>query len=1043
MTSGITDQQRLSSHDPVDVLNLVRQATPGSTEPDELLVRRVVRSLPPAYRHDAPAGDDDTEPSAEPSVGDVGVSLEELIEFWTLLDNEVDLAVSKRHRRLGFALQLKHYSRHGHFPASASDIPSEVVDFVARQLDVDHHDLDDYPWAGRTVERHHSDIRAHLDYRVATVDDQDQLTEWLVENVTNAEQRPEHVRRCLLAELRHRRIEAPTSGRIARIVNSAIRTAERSWTDRIAERLSAATTERLTRLLDEPEADSILALIRSDAGNLSLTSIHSEIYKLHAARSVELPPDLFDGTTPSLLDSWVRRASIESPSHLRRHRPALTLTLLAALVHRREQQIIDALVELLIATVHRIGARAERRVVKELIAEFKAVTGKENILFSIAGAALERPDESVRDVVYPAVTGGEDTLRDLVAEFRSKGSTYRRTVQSKLRASYTSHYRSGLIAILDVLEFRSNNSRHQPIIDALALVAQHAHTASNRTYYPLHETVPEHQGITRDWAGLVHRTDSRGRQRIVRNVYEIVTFQALREQLRCKAIWVVGADSFRNPDDDLPADFAQHRTENYRELRKPLDPTEFIDDLRNEMHHELAQLDHDLPNLDWLDISDRKTGAIKLTKYEAAPEPVNLRRIKNEVQRRWGTVALIDILKETVLRTNCFAGIHSIDGTGALDPAVLAERLLLTIYAYGTNTGIRAVAAGAGHSHHEDDLRYIRRRYLNPDTAQAIAINIANATFQARNHDLWGAGSTSVASDSTHFRTYDQNLLTEWHSRYGGRGILIYWHVERGSMVVHSQTLRASASEVHAMVEGAIRHGTDMRIEGNYVDTHGQSQIGFGITRLLGFDLLPRIKQINRIKLYRPSAASTDAYPHLTPALTRPIRWEIIEQNYDEMIKYATAIRQRTATTEAILRRFTRTASHPTYQAMLEVGRAQRTIFVARYLRRRDLQREITEGLNVVESFNRANSVIHYGKGGEIASNSRDEHELSALCLRILQAALVYINTLMLQDVLSEQHWLDLTTPTDRRALTPLFWQHILPYGEVQLDMTHRLQLGA
>lgn len=59
------------------------------------------------------------------------------------------------------------------------------------------------------------------------------------------------------------------------------------------------------------------------------------------------------------------------------------------------------------------------------------------------------------------------------------------------------------------------------------------------------------------------------------------------------------------------------------------------------------------------------------------------------------------------------------------------------------------------------------------------------------------------------------------------------------------------------------------------------------------------------------------------------------------MIKYATAIRTRSAATAAILRRFKATnLMHPTYQAMLEVGRAQRTIFIARYLRDRDLQRE-------------------------------------------------------------------------------------------------------
>jgi TnpA family transposase len=69
-------------------------------------------------------------------------------------------------------------------------------------------------------------------------------------------------------------------------------------------------------------------------------------------------------------------------------------------------------------------------------------------------------------------------------------------------------------------------------------------------------------------------------------------------------------------------------------------------------------------------------------------------------------------------------------------------------------------------------------------------------------------------------------------------------------MVVHSQLLTCTASEMAAMVEGTVRHGTSMQIEGNYVDSHGQSEIGFAITSLLDFDLLPRIKRINKIKLY-------------------------------------------------------------------------------------------------------------------------------------------------------------------------------------------------
>ncbi len=500
--------------------------------------------------------------------------------------------------------------------------------------------------------------------------------------------------------------------------------------------------------------------------------------------------------------------------------------------------------------------------------------------------------------------------------------------------------------------------------------------------------------------------------------------------LRCKEIWVAGADRWRNPDEDLPADYAARRVEHYRSLRKPMDPGVLVGELREQMDAELSALNDALPKLGWLDVAERRSGAIRLTPLDAQPEPRNLRRVKAEVLRRWGTVPFVDMLKETVLRTGCLDTVTSVTTGGSIRPDVLAERLLLAIYAYGTNTGIRAVAAGT-HGHSEDEIRYVRRRYLTADAARSIAVQIADATFAARRQALWGAGSTAVASDSVHVRALDQNLLTEWHSRYHGRGVLIYWHVERKSMAVHSQLIACSASEVAAMVEGAMRHDTTMSLEANYTDSHGQSEIGFAITRLLNFDLLPRVKQINKTRLYRPRAGEPDAYPHLTPALTRPIRWGIVDEQYDQMIKYATAIWTRTASTEAILRRFTRNASHPTYTAMLEVGRAQKTIFIARYLRQRDLQREIEEGLNVVESWNGANGVLAYGKRGDMQTNRRDEQELFVLCLRILQAALVYVNTLMLQDILDEPAWADVLTPADRRGLTPLFWLHVLPYGEV------------
>src|SRR6266403_78079 len=249
----------------------------------------------------------------------------------------------------------------------------------------------------------------------------------------------------------------------------------------------------------------------------------------------------------------------------------------------------------------------------------------------------------------------------------------------------------------------------------------------------------------------------------------------------------------------------------------------------------------------------------------------------------------------------------------------------------------------------------------------------------------------AIALHLDNFGAWDQNLTTQWHVRYGGRGVMIYWHVERNSLCIHSQLKSPSSSEVASMIEGVIHHCTEMEVDRQYVDSHGQSTIAFAFCRLLGFLLLPRLKAIHSQKLYRPETGKADAYANLQLILSRPIDWDLVRQQYDQMIKYTTVLRLGTAETEAILRRFTKqNLQHPTYKAFAALGKAIKTIFLCQYLHSEALRREIDDGLNVVEQWNGATDFVFFARRGEMASNRREDHEISMLALHLIQNCMVY-----------------------------------------------------
>lgn len=784
--------------------------------------------------------------------------LEDLIECWTLDEEELGLLANKSGAtRLGFALMLKFFELEAHFPRR-EDMPRAAVEFMAGQVKVEAALFASYDWSGRTIEYHRAQIRKFHDFREPTVGDEDKLADWLADKICPVEMSRDRLRSALLARCREERIEPPKTTRTERVLGAAEAMFERNFTTTTVERLSAESIGKLEELViadalapdpvveaedtaegKRPPPPEVLARraflqeLKEDPGSFQLDTLLAEIVKLERVKAIGLPTALFEGVSEKVVAGWRARAMKMYPSDFESAPAPIRITLLAALCQVRQAELIDGLVELLIQLVHKISVRAEKKVEGELNAEFRRVQGKNGILVKLATAALELPEEIVRKALYPVV--GERTLEDIIAEAKANEKDFSTRVRTKLRGSYSHHYRRGLPKLLKAVTFGCGNEVFRPVMDALALLKRYAESEAD--FYAAADAVPLEHVVPNDWREAVVDPDSGLVERIP---YELCVLVALRKAIRRREIWVEGGNTWRNPDQDLPADFEDNRDVPYVALSKPRDPAGFIADLKKRHVAALDRLNKG--------VKKNTTGGVKIIKKKGEPwinvppvakqiEPENLEALKEGIARRWGVIDLLDLIKNVDHATKFTGEFTSVASRTVTDQEVLRRRLLLCTFGLGTNMGIKRVADGAAamagmKADTEAALRRTRRLFVNRDNLRAAIRTVVNKTLEVRDVSLWGPG-TACASDSRKFGSWSANFMTEWHQRYGGAGIMVYWHVERKNVCIYSQVRSTTDSEVASMIEGLLRHLTSAEIDRQYTDTHGASVVGFAFSHLV------------------------------------------------------------------------------------------------------------------------------------------------------------------------------------------------------------------
>ena len=431
------------------------------------------------------------------------ISREVLAEDWSLSFSDLDFVnTNPASSRLGVAFQLKFFCTNGYFATHGTELPEEAISYLADQLAV-RADLGGYDFTGRSARRHSSKILRYLGFRRLKRKDRGALVDWIRQDLCPRGGTVPLMLDAVFLWCRDRQIFASSTKAMERLVRAERQRFMDVFVDRVADRLSPEAAALMQSSLADTDSITAFHAIKGDPGSASLDNMLAQCERLAFIKKLMLPRDMLRGVGQPWINQIVRRVGAEKASEMRRHMPQRQLGLYAVFLMVREAQIIDGMLDLLVETVHRIGVRSRRRVIADIARDIEKVFGKERMLAAIAGAAIEEPDGRVCDVIFPVA--GKEKLEAVHKEYWAK-ETFERRVYQVMRRSYANHYRRILPKLLSVLDFRSNNAVHRPVLDALGSISLALGTG--RRFF-FRDEVPTEGVIARKWRSAIIGEDGR------------------------------------------------------------------------------------------------------------------------------------------------------------------------------------------------------------------------------------------------------------------------------------------------------------------------------------------------------------------------------------------------------------------------------------------------------------------------------------------------------------------------------------------------------
>lgn len=357
---------------------------------------------------------------------------------------------------------------------------------------------------------------------------------------------------------------------------------------------------------------------------------------------------------------------------------------------------------------------------------------------------------------------------------------------------------------------------------------------------------------------------------------------------------------------------------------------------------------------------------------------------------------------------------------------------MATLFCYGCNIGPTQTARCI------DGFSRKQIAYINlSNTSEQNLVDATEQVINAYNEfDLpgfWGSGNTASV-DGTRFDMYEQNMLSEYHVRYASYGGVGYYLVSDKYIALFSRFIPCGVREAVHLIDGLMENKSDIQPNSIHGDTHAQSTVVFGVAHLLGIKLLPRIKDINSLIFFKPDRRVI--YEHIDELFSEGINFNLIRDNYLEMLRVVVSIKLGKVSASTIIRRLgTEGIRNNLFYAFRELGRVVRTNYLLEYIGRIDLRETVNAATCKSEEFNNFLKWVFFYNNGIIQENFRHEQA------KIVKYNHLVANLIILHNVNTMTKGIK-KLQREGVEVTPEMLDGFSPYGTSHLNLLGQFDLN-